>query len=385
MGDPTPFWALDPETTHLNHGSFGACPWPVLDEQQRLRRELEANPTRWFDVTHPVAVSDARAVVADFVGSDPVALAFATNTTQAVNMAVRAVVARLVPGDEILVTSHAYPACRYAVEAITAPAGVVVRVVEVPGVLDGPAELAALVLGAVGPRTRAVLIDHVESSTGVVVPVGEIVGALEPDVVVIVDGAHAPGMVDLDLDGLDASFYAGNLHKWVSAPKGAAFVRVAAGWRDEVVPLTVSHGWGDVRAADDGRFHALFDWPGTADPTAWLSVPTAIREIAALRPDGWSGVRVANRDLVLAAQALMCEAFGTAPPVPASMVGSLAVVPLAGRAEGATRADLTAYVRSQGFEAKVGSVDGRNGVRLSAYLYNTIDDYARLAETLSRF
>ena len=385
MGDPTPFWALDPATTHLNHGSFGACPWPVLDEQQRLRRELEANPTRWFDVEYPSAVREAREVLAGFVGSDPAAVAFATNTTQAVNMAVRAGVARLAPGDEVLVTSHAYPACRFALDAITAAAAVVVRVVEIPEVLDGPAELAAIVLGAVGPRTRAVLIDHVESGTGVVVPVGEVVAALEPDVVVIVDGAHAPGMLELDLDALGASFYAGNLHKWVCAPKGAAFVRVAAGWRDEVVPLTVSHGWGDERSADAGRFHALFDWPGTSDPTAWLSVPAAIREIGAAHPGGWAGVRAANRALVLAAQALMCDELGSTPPVPASMVGSLAVVPLTGRAAGATGPELTAHARSRGFEAKFVVAGGRVGLRLSAHLYNTIDDYVRCAEALSAF
>ncbi len=385
MGDPTPFWALDPATTHLNHGSFGACPWPVLDEQQRLRRELEANPTRWFDVEYPSAVREAREALAGFVGSDPAAVAFATNTTQAVNMAVRAVVARLAPGDEVLVTSHAYPACRFALDAITAAAAVVVRVVEIPEVLDGPAELAAIVLGAVGPRTRAVLIDHVESGTGVVVPVGEVVAALEPDVVVIVDGAHAPGMLELDLDALGASFYAGNLHKWVCAPKGAAFVRVAAGWRDEVVPLTVSHGWGDERSADGGRFHALFDWPGTSDPTAWLSVPAAIREIGTAHPGGWAGVRAANRALVLAAQALMCDELGSTPPVPASMVGSLAVVPLTGRAAGATGPELTAHARSRGFEAKFVVAGGRVGLRLSAHLYNTIDDYVRCAEALSVF
>ncbi len=385
MGDPTPFWALDPATTHLNHGSFGACPWPVLDVQQRLRRELEANPTRWFDVEYPSAVREAREALAGFVGSDPAAVAFATNTTQAVNMAVRAVVARLAPGDEVLVTSHAYPACRFALDAITAAAAVVVRVVEIPEVLDGPAELAAIVLGAVGPRTRAVLIDHVESGTGVVVPVGEVVAALEPDVVVIVDGAHAPGMLELDLDALGASFYAGNLHKWVCAPKGAAFVRVAAGWRDEVVPLTVSHGWGDERSADGGRFHALFDWPGTSDPTAWLSVPAAIREIGAAHPGGWAGVRAANRALVLAAQALMCDELGSTPPAPASMVGSLAVVPLTGRAAGATGPELTAHARSRGFEAKFVVADGRVGLRLSAHLYNTIDDYVRCAEALSVF
>ncbi|HUX69700.1 MAG TPA: aminotransferase class V-fold PLP-dependent enzyme [Cellulomonadaceae bacterium] len=385
MGDPTPFWALDPATTHLNHGSFGACPWPVLDEQQRLRRQLEANPTRWFDLDYPSAVREAREALAGFVGSDPAAVAFATNTTQAVNMAVRAVVARMAPGDELLVTSHTYPACRHAVDVITAAAGVVVRVVELPGVLDGPTELAGLVLGAVGPRTRAVLIDHVESATGVVVPIGEIVAALEPDVVVIVDGAHAPGMVDLGLDALDASFYAGNLHKWVCAPKGAAFVRVAARWRDDVVPLTVSHGWGDERSADEGRFHALFDWPGTSDPTAWLSVPVAIREIGAAHPDGWAGVRAANHALVLAAQELMCDALGSTPPVPASMIGSLAVVPLTGRAGDATRPELTAYARSRGFEAKFVEVDGPVGLRLSAHLYNTIDDYARCVEALALF
>ncbi|MGH3803822.1 MAG: hypothetical protein ACRDTD_27560, partial [Pseudonocardiaceae bacterium] len=147
-----------------------------------------------------------------------------------------------------------------------------------------------------------------------------------------------------------------------------------------LLPSVVSHGWTGI--ADRSRFHALFDWPGTQDPTAWLSVPTAIDAVGALHPAGWSGVMAANRDLALTARELLCETWGTRPPAPPEMIGALATVPLPGRLAGLSVAELTAHVRSHNIEAKF-VVEGATFVRLSAQLYNCIEDYERLVDAMS--
>ena len=386
MADDEGFWALDPTWVHLNHGSYGACPRPVLAEQSRLRTRLEANPTRWFDEEYPAAVERARARLAEFVGSSAAALAFVANATSGVNTALRAVAARLAPGDQVLVTDTAYHACRNAVESIAALHRLDVVVATVPERLAGPDEVVRAVLAAAGPRTRVALLDHVTSADAVVYPIRALVAALEPRVTVIVDGAHAPGMVELDVDAVGASFYTGNCHKWLCAPKGAAFLCVGEAWRDAVTPLTISHGWSDPRGADEGRFHGQFDWPGTTDPTAWLCVPAALDAIGDLRPGGWAQVRAEGHDRVLAGARVLGDAFGTEPLVPASMIGSMVVVPLSGPAARFGPDELTALARTHRIEAKFAPGRGSaaaTGIRLSAHLYNDARDYERIAAVLT--
>ena len=381
-------WSLDPDWVHLNHGSFGACPRPVLAEQARLRDRLEANPTRWFDLEHPAAVAQARTELADFVGSPVAALAFVENATTGVNTALTTVARRLAPGDQVLVTDQTYAACRNAVDAIAARHGLVVVVAQVPEKLAGPGDVLDVVLGAVGPRTRVALLDHVTSANAVVHPIAELVAALEPAVTVIVDGAHAPGMLELAVEALGASFYTGNCHKWLCAPKGAAFLCVSDAWREDVTPLTISHGWGERLAAGTSRFHAQFDWPGTTDPTAWLSVPAALRTVGGLRAGGWAEVRSWCHELVMTGAQVVGEAFGTEPLVPAEMIGSMVVVPLSGEAGRLRPAELTARARGHRIEAKFHTSQDRagrpvSGLRLSAHLYNTVRDYERAAAVLS--
>ncbi len=381
-------WGLAPEITFLNHGSFGACPTAVLAAQQQWRARMERQPVDFFATDWWGLIDAARARVAAFVGADPAGLVFVRNATEAVNAALHAV--PLQPGDEVLVTDHTYAACRFALNARCAQTGARVVTVTLPFPVALPAGVEAAVLGAVTPRTRLALIDHITSPTGLVLPIASLVAALEGQgVPTLVDGAHGPGMVPLALDDLGASFYAANCHKWLCAPKGAGFLWVRPAWRDHVRPVVRSHGAGIPLPAGVSRLHAEFDWPGTVDPSAWLSVPAAIDWVARTVPGGWPAAMARSRALVLRGRALVCEAVGVPVPDDAPFIASLATVPLppGPPAADARQPDpLNRALRAEGIEVPVvpwPATDQRL-LRLSAALYNTDADYEHLAAVLPR-
>ncbi len=383
--DWSKLWTLDPGVTFLNHGSFGACPAAVLHAQALLRDRMERHPVRFLDRELEGYLDEARAALAAFVGADADDLAFVPNATTGVNTVLRAL--EFVPGDEILVTDHAYNACRNAVEYVAARAGATVVVAPVPFPLADPAEVTRAVLARVTRFTRLVLVDHVTSPTGIVLPVAEIARGLEGSGIdLLVDGAHAPGMLPLDVDALGAAYYAGNAHKWLCAPKGAAFLWVRRDRQADVRPLTISHGWNAART-DRSRFRLLFDWTGTDDPTPYLCIPESLRFVGSLLPGGWAELRERNRALALEARALLCDALGVAPPAPESMLGSLATVPLPPSEDGSLtgrdpyqRHLLDAY----GIEVPVFAWPRppRRWLRVSAQLYNRRAHYERLAQAL---
>lgn len=380
-------WGLDPAIRFLNHGSFGACPRAVLDRQAELRREMEREPVRFLARDLEGRLDAARETLAAFVGARPDDLAFVTNATTGVNTVLRCLDLR--PGDELLTTDHAYNACRNALDAVAEGSGAGVVVAAVPFPLGSADEVVGAVLGAVGPRTRLALLDHVTSPTGLVWPVERLVDALrERGVETLVDGAHGPGMVPLDLTRLGAAWYAGNLHKWVCAPKGAAFLHVRPDRRGDLRPLVVSHGRNATRT-DRDRFRLEHDWTGTCDPTPWLCVPEAIRFLGALLPGGWEELRRRNRSLALAARDALCRALAIPAPAPDEMTGALAAVPVPASPRPAldTLVDplQAALFGRHGIELPVyfWPRAPRRVLRVSAAAYNDAGDYEKLAAVLS--
>ena len=369
-------WALDPDVLPLNHGSFGATPHQVLAAQQRIRDRLESNPTGFFEDHYQQELNAARAALAEFLGADPAGLVFVTNATHAVASVVGSI--HLAPGDEILITDHTYNACRNTVTVAATQAGASVKVVPLPFPGTSSDAVAEAVLSHVNGRTRLVLVDHVTSPTALIFPIERLISELEPEVPVLVDGAHAPGMVPLSLEALGASFYAGNLHKWVCAPKGSGFLAVADRHRDQVRPTVISHGWNRVRD-DRSLFLRLFDWTGTFDPSAWLAVPATLAFMAKLDPEGWPGVMAANNELAMAARDLLAERLGIEQPAPDAMIGSMAALPLTG-----VRPGLAERLRRQGIVPAIPQWPTAEDsvLRVSAQRYNTIDEYERLADAI---
>jgi isopenicillin-N epimerase len=379
-------WNLDPAVSYLNHGSFGACPAAVLARQAELRAELEREPVDFLWRTLPDRLAEARGTLGTFLRADPDDLAFVPNATSGVNAVLRSLVFRA--GDELLTTSHVYPACRKVMEFVAARAGARVVVASVPFPVTGADDVIAPVLDAVTPRTRLVLLDHVTSPTAVVFPVERLVAGLrERGVETLVDGAHAPGMIPVDLDRLGAAFYTGNAHKWLCAPKGAAFLHVRRDLQPAVHPTAISHGYSTADA--DASFRAEFDWTGTSDPTPWLSIPAAITFLGSLLPGGWPEVMAKNHALALEARAILCAALGVAAPVPGSMIGSIASVPLPAPApgsfaEGRSHEGLMSWFRERGVETWLYPWPCAGGmlIRVSAQLYNAREEYEALAALL---
>lgn len=318
-------WRLPPRG-FLNHGSFGACPRVVLDAQRHLRDRIEEQPLAFFMRDLPGLQTRAREALAGLVGAESEGLVAMLNATEGVNTALAAV--SLQPGDELVTTTHVYPACREALRWVAERAGAKVVEVELPLPLRTQDEVIEAVSSAFTPRTRALLLDHVTSPTGLVLPVAPLVRRCrDAGIASIIDGAHAPGMLDLRLDALGADFYTGNLHKWVYTPKGAAFLYVHPSWRARTYPLVISHG-GRTPDAPGGSLHARFDWRGTSDPTAFLVLPEALAFGAKLHPGGWAQLQAYHRALALSWRRALQRAFSVEPIAPSSMVEALAAVRL---------------------------------------------------------
>lgn len=321
-------WSLDPGVRFLNHGSFGACPAAVLAVQREWRDRLEREPVTFLDRELEGHLDQARSALGTFLDADPEGIVFVPNATTAINAVLGSL--RFEAGDEILTSDHEYNAILNTVRAAADRDGARVVLAALPFPTAGGDELVAAVMAAVTPRTRLAVLSHVTSPTGLVLPIGRIVRELDArGVDTLVDGAHAPGMVPLALDALGAAYYTGNGHKWLCGPKGAAFLWVRADRRERIHPAIVSHGANATRV-DRSRFRLEFDWVGTGDPTAAITLPAAIEWMATLEPGGWPAVMAANRALALEARDRLVAALGVPVPAPDVLIGSMAAVPIPG-------------------------------------------------------
>lgn len=376
------FWSLDSSVTFLNHGSFGACPLPVLEKQSSLRQQLEREPVRFFMREYEALLDNARSLLAEFVGIEPAELAFVPNATTGVNSVLRSLC--FSAGDELLTTDHEYNACRNALDFIAARSDAKVVVAKIPFPIDSPQQVVEAVMQQVSSRTRLALLDHMTSQTGLIFPIKQLVYQLAKcGVDTLVDGAHAPGMVPLNLQEIGATYYTGNCHKWLCAPKGSAFLYVKQEQQSAIRPLTISHGANSPRS-DRSRFQLEFDWTGTDDPTAYLCVPEAIRFMNSLLPGGWLELMARNHNMALAARQILCEALAVSAPCPAQMIGSMAVVPLP---DTDTETSLQSVLFEQ-FKIEVPVIPRLTApkqlIRVSAQIYNTPEQYKYLASVLAQ-
>ncbi len=310
---------LDPEVTFLAHGVFGACPREVFERYQAWQAELERQPVEFLGRRLEGLLAEARGAFAAYVGARADDLVFVENTTAGVNVAARAL--SLGPGDEVLSTDLEYGALNYMWERLCAQAGA--RYVRAPVRLPtaGPDEIADTVWAHAGPRTKAVFVSHVTSATAIVLPAAELCRrAREAGIVSIVDGAHVPGQLPLDLSSFGADVYVGNCHKWLCAPKGSAFLWVRPELQESIEAISVGWGFGE-----DSTFLTRNEQQGTRDPAAYLAVPEAIRW---QDEHGWDEVRARCHGLARAARERLAELTGLEPLSPPELLAQMVSAPL---------------------------------------------------------
>jgi isopenicillin-N epimerase len=396
-------WPLDPEVSFLNHGSFGACPTAVLVAQRAWQDRMEREPVRWFTEELEPAQDEARRRIGAFLGADPDDLAFVRNATIGVNTVLRSL--RFEPGDRILAADHEYNAILNAAAFVAARDGATLDVASLPFPVDGPGSIIERVLDAVRPRTKLVLLSAVTSPTAIVMPIIELAHALAGrGLEVLVDGAHAPGQVPVDIAALQAagvSYWTGNAHKWLCAPKGSAMLWVRRDRQASIRPLAISHGANEARA-DRTRFRLEFDWAGTDDWSAALAIPSAMDVMAGLVPGGWPEIMARNHALAIGGRDLICDRLGIEPPTPDHMLGAMAAIPLPvnglpSRARSPLDVDplQVAVMKRHRIQVPVGpwpsawtpghdpALPSGRLLRLSAQLYNSLGAYEELAEGLA--
>jgi isopenicillin-N epimerase len=364
-------WSLDPQFLTVNHGSFGATPRVVLAAQQDWQRRMEAQPSRFMRAVWPGALRHAAERLGQFIGADGKDLAFVPNATTGCNAVLRSL--RLQAGDEVVVLTHGYGAVRNTVRFVCERSGA--RMVEAKVPFPRPDEDAVIanVAAVLSERTRLAVMDHITSGSALVLPVERIVAAChDAGVPVLVDGAHGPAQVPLNMKAIGADWYAGNCHKWLCAPKGSAFLYAAPERQGDLHPVTISHGLGK-------GFLEEFDWTGTSDPSAWLATDVAIDFHQRL---GGEALMARNRTLAREATALLARRLNTEVGTSDGLAGSMGLVrlPIDGHATTDASMELRARLLAAATDAPTHVVADGIWLRISAAAYNDIEDYERLGE-----
>ena len=376
---PIERWALSPEVRHLNHGSFGGCPLEVIDAAEAWRERLESAPMQFLVLEWQTEIDRARDILATFLRAPSERLAFVPNATTGVAIALGST--PIGEGDELITMSHGYRACRNQLDRIAAARGAKVVVVPIALPFDAGAFVAAFT-AAITPRTKLALLDHITSPTGLRLPINELVGVLAArGVSIIVDGAHAPGQIALDVGALfkaGVTWYAANNHKWLCAPKGTGCL-VASPNAPPLVPVVTSHG-ASTEYGPANRFHAELDWMGTHDPSAHLSVPAAIATVAEMG-NGWAHVIARNHALVIELRSRLVDALGASFLAGDDDLGTMAAVPIQ-LPPNVKPLALQKQLLADGWEIPI--VDFAEGalVRISAHLYNHAEEADALARKL---
>lgn len=387
-----PLWNLDPSVTYLNHGTVGVVPNAVLAAQRAIQDEIERNPSRALlreltqvRVGMPTGETPRLRAVADevapFFGARGEDLMFVDNATTGANAVLRSLA--LEPGDVVLRTDHGYGGVNNAARHATRAAGATLHVVELPDPIERPEQVTAAVVAALdelrGRRVRLAVVDHIASDSALVFPAADLAAACHArGVPVLIDGAHTPGAIALDIPALGADWYVGNLHKWLWAPRPSAILWVHPERRAGLHPTVISHGL-------DGSLSDEFDLVGTRDPSPYLAVPAALAHRR--EQGGEEAIRGYNHGLVWEAAHALAERWGTRFAAAEPLVGPMASVPLPASL-GTTRDDAArlrdALLFEDGIEIHVQTRHGRLRARLAAQIYNAPADFERLGDAIAR-
>ena len=353
-------------TIHANHGSYGAVPNVVAEAQTRLRNEIEANPSRFFRTRYAELMRRAASEVAGLLGGATEDWVFVDNATAGVNTVAAAVGLRA--GDEVLTTDQVYGAVRKALLHHTARADAILVEARIRVPVGDETDIVDALEACITQRTKLAVIDHVTSQSGIVFPVDRLAAMFgEKGIPILVDGAHAPGMIDVDVPSLAVDWYTGNGHKWLGTPRGCGFLWCRRDRQTTLHPLVISHGYGRGYTAE-------FDWVGTRDPSPWLSVSAAIDYH---RRNGGASLRKRNRELALAAGTRIAAALDTELAAPAGLLASMVAIRLPSLhafSPDDTEALQIELERRANVEASLTALEGRPWVRLSAAAYNELDD-----------
>ncbi len=366
-------WDLDPDFLTVNHGSFGATPRSVLADQRAWQDRMERQPSRFMKTIQPGAIRDAADSLGSFLNANGRDLVFVENATSGCNAVLRNFLLR--SDDAVLVLDHVYGAVQNTVRFVADRVGATITQAVVPFPDPTEESLVAAVTAAITPKTRLAVIDHITSASAIVLPVQRIVAACHAvGVQVLIDGAHAPGQIELDLTAIGADWYVGNCHKWLCAPKGCAFLYAAPERQAGLHPGTISHGY-------EQGFLAEFDWAGTTDPSRFLAVTAAIDFHRRL---GGPALMARNRALAAEGGALIARRLNTNVGTRGAVAGAMATIrlPIADPSPDHALA-IRARLLAAGTDAPVHALDGALWLRISAFAYNELADYARLADLVA--
>ena len=387
---PSRLWGLEEDRVFLNHGSFGATPTAIREEQRKWQDLMENEPVRFFEDLMPGILQTTREKLASFLSCDADDLALVENATSGVNTVLRSL--QFAPGDEILVPDHAYQACRNTIDFVAQRWRAKVVTVNIPFPINDPQQAVDAIMGGVTDQTRLAMIDTVTSPTGLLMPFEQLVSMLEGrGVEVMLDAAHGIGMVPLNLNELGASYTTSNCHKWLCAPKGSAFLHVRKDKQAAIHPLTISHGM-TFPLGDTTRFRHEFDWTGTRDMSAHCALPAAIDHLADVLEGGWPSIMEHNHELALQGRDILCEALGLEKPCPDEMIACIAtlILPSENKSGGIPlhEPDPLHVILSEkyGIQIPVWSWPSPQGrfIRISAQLYNSEEEYHYLAWALQQ-
>jgi isopenicillin-N epimerase len=371
-------WLLDEDVAFLNHGSFGACPRDVLVAQSEWRTKMETQLVKFITVDAHPAMLDASTKLAQFVNAKESDIVFVDNATTGVNAVVRSLMPKFKPGDELFTTTHVYGAMRKTLHYAADVTGAKVVESVVPFPIQSADQVVEVVKKGITDKTKFAIIDHITSPTALVYPIERIIPLFkERGIPVMIDGAHALGQLPIDMEKYGADFYTGNCHKWLYAPKGSAFLYVDPKWQKEIHPTNISHNYLT-------SYKSEFDWVGTHDPTAWLSVSAAL---AFIREIGVDNMRSYGHNLALDARKMLSKSWGSNIVAPEDMIGMLATIELPGNPKHDDKHVVNLHDRLRDefhVEIPVIEMNEHTYVRISCQVYNSMAEYEQLDRAIRK-